>query len=457
MRGIAHWVVRGLPAVDAVLQAVLLALLFPRSTNGAAELVICLLIIPLSQHFLRGFGVYDSHRMEGIGDVTRKVFAGQLLTFFICLGPAAGLHFIGSPAHIVLFFALTTTALIVEKGFLYVALNRLRRHGFDRRNVCVIGSWEKAAEFSRSFRSKPEWGLEVVCIGAGGLGSRKYSGFPSGAALPETFEEVLKRCVIDEVLIAVKPEELASESQSVHLYEQYGLLVRVVLQPDDAGRQTPRVEEFFGATSMARVPAPWTDNAVASKRAFDLIIASLLLLTTAPLMLLIAALIKLSSPGPALFRQVRVGMNGRRFQMLKFRTMVDGAETLIRHSRNSITQGPIFKDPTDYRVTSLGRYLRRLSLDELPQLINVIRGDMSMVGPRPLPVDEADQIRGESRRRFSVLPGITCLWQINGRSNVNYEAWMKYDLEYLDKWSIWFDAVLLIQTVPAVLSRRGAY
>ena len=448
---------RGLPALDAVLQALLLALLFPRSATASAGLVFCLLIIPLSQHFLRSFGVYDSHRMEGIGEITRRIFAAQLLTFSICLVPAAGVHFIGSPAHVCAFFGLTTSALVVEKAGLYLVLNRLRRHGFDRRNVCAVGSWEKAVEFSRSFRARPEWGLNVVCVGVGSPDSRQYLSYPSGSPLPETFEEVLKTCIVDEVVVAITPEQLQQEAQSVRLYEQYGLLVRVVLHPEDVGRQAPRMEEFFGTTSMAMVPALGTDRAVAAKRFFDLIVASLLLLLTSPLMLLIAALIKLSSPGPALFRQVRVGINGRRFQVLKFRTMVDGAETLIRHSHNSITQGPIFKDPKDYRITTLGRYLRRLSLDELPQLINVLKGDMSMVGPRPLPVHEADQIRGESRRRFSVLPGITCLWQINGRSDVNYEAWMKYDLEYLDKWSIWFDAVLLIQTIPAVLSRRGAY
>jgi len=205
------------------------------------------------------------------------------------------------------------------------------------------------------------------------------------------------------------------------------------------------------------VPRLRWEGAMAVKRIFDLVVATVLLVLSAPLMAAIAVLVKLSSPGPVFFRQVRTGMNGRQFRMIKFRTMVDGAESLIRHSHNSITQGPVFKDPNDYRITPAGRYLRRLSLDELPQLFNVLKGEMSMVGPRPLPLDEADQVRGEHRRRFSVPPGITCFWQISGRSDVSYENWMRYDLEYVDKWTIWSDTSLLLQTVSAVLSRKGAY
>src|SRR5207302_1307146 len=131
--------------------------------------------------------------------------------------------------------------------------------------------------------------------------------------------------------------------------------------------------------------------------------------------------IKLSSPGPVLFSQMRVGLNGRRFRMFKFRTMVDGAEFLVRFAHRSITRGPIFKDPRDYRITAVGGLLRKSGLDELPQLWNVFRGDMSLVGPRPLPVYEAEQIAGEYRRRFSVPPGITCIWQVSGRSDVAFD------------------------------------
>jgi lipopolysaccharide/colanic/teichoic acid biosynthesis glycosyltransferase len=137
--------------------------------------------------------------------------------------------------------------------------------------------------------------------------------------------------------------------------------------------------------------------------------------------------------------------------------MIDGAESMVRHAYRSINRGPIFKDVNDYRVTEVGRALRRFSLDELPQLFNVLKGEMSLVGPRPLPVYEADQVTGESRRRFSMPPGITCHWQVNGRSNLEYERWMQYDLQYVDEWSLLSDAVLLFRTIPVVLSGKGAY
>jgi lipopolysaccharide/colanic/teichoic acid biosynthesis glycosyltransferase len=175
-------------------------------------------------------------------------------------------------------------------------------------------------------------------------------------------------------------------------------------------------------------------------------------------MLLVALLVKLSSPGPVLFRQRRVGFHGRPFTLLKFRTMMDGAESLAHSlAARNITGGPVFKDRGDWRVTRIGRVLRRFSLDEVPQLLNVLRGEMSLVGPRPLPVHESDAISGAHRRRFTMRPGITCLWQVNGRSDVSYDGWMRYDLQYVDNWSIGLDARLLVRTIPAVLSGRGAY
>ncbi len=144
--------------------------------------------------------------------------------------------------------------------------------------------------------------------------------------------------------------------------------------------------------------------------------------------------------------------------MYKFRTMINGAESLVHTvSHRSMTQGPVFKTPQDWRVTNIGRLLRRFSLDEVPQLLNVIKGDMSLVGPRPLPVHESDAIEGEHRRRFSMRPGLTCVWQVSGRSDVNYERWMRYDLEYVDNWSLWLDAKLLLRTIPVVITGKGAY
>jgi len=182
-----------------------------------------------------------------------------------------------------------------------------------------------------------------------------------------------------------------------------------------------------------------------------------MLLTTLPLMLLIALALKLTSRGPILFVQERGGLHGRPFRMLKFRTMRPGAEA----ERSALLaanemDGPVFKIADDPRVTRLGRFLRRTSMDELPQLVNVIRGDMSLVGPRPLPVVETRELTGVHRRRLSMRPGITCLWQISGRNELGFQEWMALDLQYVDHWSLGLDLAILLRTLPALVSRRGA-
>jgi lipopolysaccharide/colanic/teichoic acid biosynthesis glycosyltransferase len=178
---------------------------------------------------------------------------------------------------------------------------------------------------------------------------------------------------------------------------------------------------------------------------------------SAPLWLVAALAIRLSSRGPVLYRQERCGLHGRRFVLLKFRTMVENAEKLrgeVAHL--NVMDGPVFKAPADPRVTAVGRFLRRSSLDELPQLLNVLTGDMSLVGPRPPIPQEVEKYAPWQRRRLAMKPGITCLWQISGRSQLDFSTWMELDLAYIDHWSLWLDAKILVLTVPAVFSGRGA-
>jgi exopolysaccharide biosynthesis polyprenyl glycosylphosphotransferase len=200
------------------------------------------------------------------------------------------------------------------------------------------------------------------------------------------------------------------------------------------------------------------DERLVVKRLLDIAIASTALLFLAPLMLTIAILIKLQSNGPVFFVQERYGLHKRRFRMLKFRTMVVDAEALqAKYEANNEAQGPVFKIRNDPRMTGIGPVLRRTSLDELPQFINVLAGNMSLVGPRPLPA--RDVLRFEEpwlMRRFSVKPGLTCLWQINGRSDVGFDKWIRLDLEYIDNWSLALDLRILALTVPAVIRGAGA-
>jgi exopolysaccharide biosynthesis polyprenyl glycosylphosphotransferase len=194
------------------------------------------------------------------------------------------------------------------------------------------------------------------------------------------------------------------------------------------------------------------------KRIIDTVFSAILLILLNPILLVAAVLIKCSSNGPILFRQERVGVNKRRFMILKFRTMVPNAEKMLaKLEESNEVPGPVFKIRKDPRITPIGKILRRTSIDELPQLFNVLKGDMSLVGPRPLPVRDYEGFSEDwQRRRFSVRPGITCLWQVSGRSSIPFEQWMKLDLQYLDEWSLWLDMKILARTVSAVLKGSGA-
>jgi len=195
-----------------------------------------------------------------------------------------------------------------------------------------------------------------------------------------------------------------------------------------------------------------------AKRLMDVLVSAVLLILLAPVFLVVAIAIKLDSPGPVFFVQQRVGLNGRRFWFYKFRTMVKDAEQRqAALEQLNEAHGPVFKIRNDPRVTRAGRWIRRLSFDEFPQLINVLRGDMCLVGPRPLPLRDVSRIDVSAhKRRFSVRPGITCLWQINGREP-EFDDWIKTDMEYIDNWSLRLDAKILLRTIPSVLSGRGAY
>jgi lipopolysaccharide/colanic/teichoic acid biosynthesis glycosyltransferase len=195
------------------------------------------------------------------------------------------------------------------------------------------------------------------------------------------------------------------------------------------------------------------------KRVLDVITAAAGLAALAPVLVMIGAAVKLDSPGPAIFTQIRVGRHGRRFRILKFRTMIAGAEQRLAtlETCNEV-RGAAFKLQNDPRVTRLGRWLRRSSIDELPQLLNVLKGDMSLVGPRPLPLRDVARMSEEwQRRRFSVRPGLTCLWQSGGRHLLDFDQWMRLDLEYIDNWSLLLDLRILVRTVPAVVSGAGAW
>jgi exopolysaccharide biosynthesis polyprenyl glycosylphosphotransferase len=240
--------------------------------------------------------------------------------------------------------------------------------------------------------------------------------------------------------------------------EEQGIIVRNLSDIFNSRLARSRTEYFEGEPVISHYTGAMGGWQMGFKRIMDLVLTSILLLVFSPLFLLTAVLIKLDSPGPIFFIQDRVGLNKRRFRLYKFRTMVEGADK--QHDELEVlneVSGPVFKIKNDPRITNIGKFLRKTSIDELPQLINVLKGDMSLVGPRPLPVRDYNGFDKDwHRRRFSVRPGITCLWQVNGRSSIPFEQWMKLDMEYIDRWSLYLDFAILAKTIPSVWKGSGA-
>jgi exopolysaccharide biosynthesis polyprenyl glycosylphosphotransferase len=264
---------------------------------------------------------------------------------------------------------------------------------------------------------------------------------------------------VDEVFLLPTEGPLEGHLDLIRQCETMGTSIHLRLAPFEKTISRLELVEAAGGDYLRFTTAPKSDLGLLAKRLLDLAAALILLLLLSPLLLLVAILVKLTSRGPVVFSQDRAGMNGRIFTLYKIRTMVQGAEKDRQklEGKNEM-DGPVFKIKEDPRITGLGKFLRKTSIDELPQLWNVVKGDMSLVGPRPLPTYEVEKFEPWQRRRMSMRPGITCLWQVSGRNQVTkFEDWMRLDLEYVDRWSLALDAKILLRTIPAVLGARGAY
>jgi exopolysaccharide biosynthesis polyprenyl glycosylphosphotransferase len=238
--------------------------------------------------------------------------------------------------------------------------------------------------------------------------------------------------------------------------DEEGVRTRVAVDFFPHVNSTVSLERFGETPLLTFSAAPYDEIRLLLKRMTDVAIAAAGLLVLAPWMAAIAILIRLTSPGPVIFRQVRCGLNGRLFLFYKFRSMVENAEELKKDLEHLNVRETVFKIPRDPRLTPIGRFLRKFSIDEWPQLWNVLRGDMSLVGPRPAVPGEVEQYKRWQRRRLRMRPGLTCLWAISGRDNVDFETWMKLDMQYIDNWSLALDWKILLRTIPRVLTGRGA-
>jgi exopolysaccharide biosynthesis polyprenyl glycosylphosphotransferase len=341
-------------------------------------------------------------------------------------------------------------------------LRHIRAKGQNYRNMLIVGSNSRAIEFAKTIPHRPEWGCHVVGFadddwaGVDDLHSAGFERVCDFATLPT----YLRRSVIDEVVIALPVRSFHEHSSKiVEMCEEQGIIVRLLSGLFDLKTRQP--EHFDEAPVITHYAGPLHGWPVLIKRLLDIVISATMLLILAPAMILTAIVIKLTSRGPVLFVQKRVGLSKRIFNIYKFRTMViDAEKRLAQLEHLNEVSGPVFKIKSDPRITAVGRFLRKTSIDELPQLLNVLKGDMSLVGPRPLQMRDYELFTEGGpdwqRCRFSVRPGITCLWQVNGRSAIPFEQWMELDQQYVRKWSLWLDMQILMKTIPAVLKGSGA-
>jgi exopolysaccharide biosynthesis polyprenyl glycosylphosphotransferase len=351
------------------------------------------------------------------------------------------------------------TCVFVAAGRLYLLSSGtwFRGHMERHRYFLVVGTGGPARELARNIEEGHSLGDRLI-------GFAYTGGAPSGGldaryrVLPvDTIPALIETEPVDEVIFAVNREELENLEPIMRRCQEDGVHTRVHVDflPLEASRMS--LEHFGAFPLLTFANSPDNEALLFCKRIFDLVLASALIVVFSPLLLLIVIVIKLTSKGPVIYRQTRCGLGGRRFTLYKFRSMVQGADKLRAElEEHNELQGPVFKISNDPRVTSAGRWLRKFSLDELPQLWNIVRGDMSFVGPRPPLAEEVAQYEKWQRRRLRMRPGLTCLWALEGRNELVFRRWMLLDLFYIDHWSLWLDLKILAKTIPLVLRGRGA-
>jgi exopolysaccharide biosynthesis polyprenyl glycosylphosphotransferase len=335
----------------------------------------------------------------------------------------------------------------------------IRREFAAPHYVMVVGTGERAQRMGRLLEQSLEYGIRL----RGFLTEQENA--PAEVALASVYKVrpiaelpfILRQHVVDEVIFAVGSESLAELEEIFLLCDEEGVRTRVAVDFFPHVNSTVTLDRFGATPLLTFSAAPYDEIRLLLKRGIDVILATAGLVVLAPIMAGIAVLIRVTSPGPAIFRQVRCGLNGRRFLFYKFRSMCHNAEELKSglvhlNARDEV----VFKIPDDPRLTGIGRYLRKFSVDEWPQLWNVLRGDMSLVGPRPAIPSEVEQYKRWQRRRLRMRPGLTCLWAVSGRDKVDFETWMKLDMQYIDNWSLALDWKILLRTIPRVLTGRGA-
>jgi exopolysaccharide biosynthesis polyprenyl glycosylphosphotransferase len=408
------------------------------------------------------FGLYHFDRLEPnaekLKDITAAVLTASILLYVG--GIVFNVEIISIP-FVISFAAIATSTAIVIRLVIAEMLKQVRLRGRNLRHVVIVGSNNRAMNLAENIRDKPEMGYQILGFVDDEWQGKKVlseKGFNS-LGTTNMFDHLLDKNIIDEVFLALPVKTYYSVMHAiVQSCEERGILVHLVGDVFDLQIARSKIDMFEERSIVTVYTGAMTGPSVILKRAIDILCSALALFCLSPVFLATAILIKATSPGPVFFFQNRAGLNMRPFRMLKFRTMVNDAERMIDQVAHlNEESGPAFKIKNDPRITRVGKWLRKFSIDELPQMINVLKGEMSMVGPRPLFGWEIERLtEAWVKRRFSVRPGLTCIWQVSGRSNITFEKRIQMDLQYIDTWHFGLDLQLLAKTVPVVVMGRGA-
>ena len=424
--------------------------------------VLFALLLVFCHMIFRFTGLYKSKRLATRRELVVDVFTAVTIcaAAIWVFGRVFSIRMITSE-FTAIFWATSLVLILASRIALRFTLSRVRLHGKNLRYMLILGTNARAIEFAKKCMADPMLGYRILgFVDDEWEGTKEFLrlGYKKAcdyASLPE----FLRNNVVDEVAMYLPLRSYHQQSTEVaSLCQHHGILFRLDTDIFNLKKLRSRADSIGGKQHIATYrprPEGWP---MVAKRTLDLVGSGVLLVLLSPLLAVVALLIRRSSNGPVFFLQERVGYNKRTFKIYKFRTMVPDAEKLQAELEDqNEAGGPVFKIKDDPRITPIGKFLRRSSIDELPQLINVFKGDMSLVGPRPLPVRDYQGFNEDwQRRRFSVRPGITCLWQVTGRSSITFDQWMRLDLQYLDEWSFWLDLKILARTVPAVLKGSGA-
>jgi exopolysaccharide biosynthesis polyprenyl glycosylphosphotransferase len=408
-------------------------------------------------------GLYHSRRLstmlsESI-DVLKAVAIGVGTVYALdkvlriaVLTPRVGLG-IWATACIACIFARLSMRLLVRQA-------RLR--GRNLRHLLVVGTNNRALDLAAKIQERASLGFNLLGF-VDNPDEVRQAFVDSGSALVTSFSDFgsyISTHVVDEVIICLPLQSYYQQcSRLANLCHEQGIIVRVSSDIFDLQLPTARTDKFDGDPMVTISAGGMQGWPAVVKNLLDRAISAVALIALSPLLLITALAVKFSSNGPALYVQERFGLNKRRFKLYKFRTMMVDAEIRQKDlEAMNEAEGPVFKIRNDPRITPIGRFLRKYSIDELPQLVNVLKGDMSLVGPRPLPVRDCVGFSTSwHRRRFSVRPGLSCLWQVSGRSSLGFEDWMRLDMQYIDQWSLWLDMKIIAKTVRVVLTGAGAW